>query len=158
AAPVKAAQVPRLVVDWVPRAAPGLAMPALFACRRIAVVEDRRGVARALAGRLSALGLAAAAVASDDGEADGGIDVRALDAVHDPADAVAALERAFQLARAVAPRLSARGGAYVVAGPLPEDQPWLAGLAALARTAALEWPAARARCIAVGGLDRTPAA
>src|SRR5262249_28663616 len=40
------AKVPRLVVDWVPQAAPGLAMPALFACRRIAVLEDAGGVAR----------------------------------------------------------------------------------------------------------------
>ncbi len=160
AAAVKApaARVPRLVVDWVPRAAPGLGMPGLFACRRIVVVEDAGGIGIELARRLAALGLPAVARPTVDDEADGVIDVRALDPVSDPAEATQVMTRAFQLARAIAPRLTARGGAYVVASPLPEEQPWLAGLAALARTAALEWPAARVRSIAVGGLDRTAAA
>jgi NAD(P)-dependent dehydrogenase (short-subunit alcohol dehydrogenase family)/acyl carrier protein len=157
ALPPTSAHVPRLVVDWVPRAAPGLAMPGLFACKRIVVVEDRRGVGRELAQRLLTLGLVAVAQASDDGEADGIIDVRALDGAADPADAQRVLEHGFALARAIGPRMTERAGAYVVAHPLAEDQPWLAGLTALARTALLEWPSARVRAIACGGLDR-PAA
>ncbi len=157
AAPAKAVRLPRLVVDWVARAAPGLGMPGLFACRRIAVVEGSAGIGVELARRLAALGLPAVAVAAVDAEADGVIDLRALAPAGDPDSSVEVMKRAFQLARAVAPRLAAGGGAYVLASPLPEEQPWLAGLAALARTAALEWPAARVRGIAVGGLDRSAA-
>ena len=152
------ARVPRLVVEWTPRALPGLAMPALFACRRIVVVADGGGVAVELANQLVALGLPAVAAAVADAEADGVIDLRALDGAADPTRATLVMKRAFQLARAIAPRFVERGGAYVLVSPLAEEQPWLAGLAALARTAALEWPAARARSIACGGLDRSAAA
>jgi NADP-dependent 3-hydroxy acid dehydrogenase YdfG len=158
AAHAPSARVPRLVVGWAPREAPGLGMPALFACRRIVVVEDAGGVAIELARGLAALGLPAVAAPSVDDEADGVIDLRALAPSIDPASATRVMAEAIHLARAIAPRLSARGGAYVVVQPSPEDQPWLAGLAALARTAALEWPAARARSIACGGLDRAASA
>jgi acyl transferase domain-containing protein/acyl carrier protein len=156
-ATAKPARVPRLAVDWVPRAAPSLAMPGLFACRRIVVVEDAGGVGVELARQLAALGLPAVASAVAPDDADGVIDVRALDPVADPAQAMTVMTRAFQLARSLAPRFTEHGGAYVVALPLPEEQPWLAGLTALARTAALEWPAARVRSIACGGLDRSAA-
>ncbi len=76
----------RLVVDWTERAAPGLSMPALFSCKRIVVVEDAGGVGIALATHLAALGLPAVAVPVVDDEADGIIDVRALDPVADAAE------------------------------------------------------------------------
>jgi malonyl CoA-acyl carrier protein transacylase len=155
---VSSAAIPRLVVDWVPRAAPGLAMPGLFACKRIVILEDRRGVAAELSRGLVALGLSASLASSADAAADGLIDLRALDGAPDPARAIEALTLGFQLAHAIAPRFSEQGGAYVLVHPLADEQPWLAGLTALARTASLEWPRARVRAIACGGLDRSAAA
>ncbi len=152
------ARVPRLVVGWTPQATPGLAMPSLFSCRRVVVVADRGGVGVELARGLAALGLPAVVAATADADADGVINLRALDGGGNPVSATGVMKHAFQLARAIAPRFVERGGAYVVVQPLAEEQPWLAGLAALVKTAALEWPAARARSIACGGLDQSAAA
>ncbi|MBN8615870.1 MAG: SDR family NAD(P)-dependent oxidoreductase [Deltaproteobacteria bacterium] len=77
-------------------------------------------------------------------------------------DALAVTKHAFQVARAIAPKLAAKGsgpsGAFVVVEDLGGDfglsgseRAWLGGLTGLAKTARQEWPRASVRAIDLAG-------
>jgi hypothetical protein len=161
AAPTAARYALRLV-DAPPS---GFALPGLLAARRVAVTDDGRGVAAALVERLTERGIEAAVVTDPAAlapETDGVIVLGGLADVADLDAALAVQRRAFEMARAVAPRLSTEGGFFVTVqdtggdfGLSGTERAWLAGLPALVKTAAQEWPEAGLRALDLerGGRD-----
>lgn len=120
------------------------------------VTDDGRGVAAALAQRLAALGIAAEVRTSVPAEAAGVVFLGGLAAVASISEALDVQRAAFRAARTIAPRLIERGGVFVIVqdtggqfGLSLTEAPraWLAGLAALARTASQEWPKASVKVI-----------
>jgi hypothetical protein len=76
---------------------------------------------------------------------------------------VAVNREALRAARSVAARFAKEGGTFVTVqdtggdfGLSGSERAWLAGPAALARTAAIEWPSAHVRAIDVGRVGRSP--
>lgn len=141
----------------------GLALPGLTA-GLVAVTDDGTGVAPALVRRLAEHGVRAEVVADVPAEACGVVLLDGLREVGSVEDATAANRAAFRAARQAAARLET-GGAFVtvqdtggnfgLADPDPA-RAWLGGLAALARTAALEWPQACVRAIDCARAGRSP--
>ncbi|MEJ3745854.1 SDR family NAD(P)-dependent oxidoreductase [Actinomycetes bacterium KLBMP 9797] len=122
----------------------------------LAVTDDGGGVARAVVERLARHGVRAGVVTDVPPDAAGVLLLDGLADVASPEAAMAVQRRAFQAARAVAARFAAAGGVFVtvqdtggelgLAG-VPAGRGWLGGLAALARTAAREWPRASVKAI-----------
>lgn len=148
--------VRRLQVRPIAAPACGLAMSGL-SDGPLTVVDGGSGLAAAVAAQLATRGIAATAdervPASD---AWGVILLGGMASVSDPGQAASVNRSAFQAARSVAARMSERGGVFVtvqdtggcfgLADPDPA-RAWLGGLAALARTAAREWPQAAVKAI-----------
>ena len=143
----------RYVLEVVPAPAVGLAQPGLLGAERIEVLGGG-ALGGALVDELQARGLPAevATEASADPSAVVFLGTGALSI-----DAAVELQRqAFRAARTAAPRLSVDGGLFVTvqdsggrfgtAGCTPE-QAFSAGLAALVKTAAQEWPTASLKAI-----------
>ncbi len=155
-APIPSAPgVSRYVLDAVATKAGGLTLPGLDG--DILVVPDDSGVAEALVTELKGAGLSVKL-----GEAVG--NERAViflaglsDADGDAADRIAM--RAFQAARVVANDCAAfvtvqdTGGDFGLSGT---GNPWMGGLAGLAKTAAIEWPNAGVKAIDLQRGGRTP--
>jgi NADP-dependent 3-hydroxy acid dehydrogenase YdfG len=148
--------VRRLQVRPIAAPACGLAMAGL-ADGPISVIDGGSGLAPAVASRLTARGIAASAEERAPApDAWGVILLGGMAPVSDPMAAAAVNRAAFQAARSVAARMSERGGVFVtvqdtggcfgLADPDPA-RAWLGGLAALARTAAREWPQAAVKAI-----------
>ncbi|NUS59125.1 MAG: SDR family NAD(P)-dependent oxidoreductase, partial [Streptomycetaceae bacterium] len=145
----------RLVVRTRTTPAPGFAMAGL-AAGPVAVTRDGHGVAEHLAGVLNTHGLTASVVDEVPAHAAAVVHLGALADLGSPVDAHEIQRDAFRTARAVAPRFTADGGVFVVVqdtggdfgldGRAP-DRALLGGIAALARTAAKEWPDARVKAI-----------
>jgi acyl transferase domain-containing protein/NADP-dependent 3-hydroxy acid dehydrogenase YdfG len=160
-APVPAAPVPateRWALRMTRHPALGLSLAGLRAARRVAVTDDGAGIAACVVNGLAAAGVAAEAVAVAEvtGDADAVIFLGGLRAVDTVAEAVAVNREAFGLARAIAPRFSDTGGVFVTVQDTGGDfgmaggdevRAWLAGVAALARTARREWQAATVKVI-----------
>jgi NADP-dependent 3-hydroxy acid dehydrogenase YdfG len=129
------------------------------------VTDDGRGIAALLVRGLNEHGVAARVVAHVDADSQG---VVFLGGLRDVASTEAALEvnrEAFHAARAVAKRFQAQGGVFVTVqdtggtfglegATLPRA--WLGGAAALARTAAHEWPSAAVKAIDCECAGRDP--
>jgi acyl transferase domain-containing protein/NADP-dependent 3-hydroxy acid dehydrogenase YdfG len=158
------AEVARFVVEATTVAPLGLATPGLFGAGPLAVIPDDGGVAALLVARLRAQGVEAEVVERVPDGARGVLHLGGLRAVHGPEDAFAVCRDAFEAARVFARRGREGGGLFVTVqdtgGDLglsgsSGDRAWLAGLAALAKTAAEEWPASSARALDVarGGRD-----
>lgn len=120
------------------------------------VTDDGRGVARALVRRLAERGVATEVRADVPSDAAGVVFLGGLAALTSVSEALTIQRAAFQVARAVAPRMSERGGVFVVvqdtggdfgSSPGEPTRAWSAGLAALARTAEQEWPKASVKAI-----------
>ena len=121
----------------------------------VAVVEDGSGVAQALARELAAAGCASLVVNSPELPSR----VRSLVFLGLVPDSVSASDcnrEAFRYAKAMASRLSAQGGAFFTVQDTGGDfglsgrvaeRAWSAGLSALAKTAAQEWPLATVRAL-----------
>jgi hypothetical protein len=158
-APVPAALVPaadRWVLQMAPRPALGLSLAGLREARRVAVTDDGAGVAAFVVSGLVAAGVAAEAVAQVPDDADAVIFLGGLRAVGTVPEALAVNREAFGLARAIAPRFAQAGGVFVTVQDTGGDfglaggdevRAWLAGVAALARTARREWQAATVKVI-----------
>ena len=170
AVPDVADQSPAVVVRRLPVrpvAAPacGLALAGLRS-GPITVVDGGSGLAPAVAARLDAYGIVTATV-QDLPAPDvwGVILLGGLAPVPDPGHAGSVARSAFRAARTVAAGLTQRGGVFVtvqdtggcfgLADPDP-GRAWLGGLAALARTAAKEWPSAAVKAIDCQRGDREP--
>jgi len=149
------AALSRAVVRVQPAAAPGLALAGLGAAPLV-VVDAGSGVGKALAATLCAQGVAAR-LAETMADTDGGLvylgGLRDV-ATADEADLVAG--EAFGHARAMAARMEAQGGVFVTVqdtagvfgiGAGAGVRSGVGALAALARTAALEWPLAALKAI-----------
>jgi acyl transferase domain-containing protein len=150
----------RQVIRVVPAPARGLATPGLLDARRVLVEDEGTGVGPALVARLVALHVPAELVTQgapgNDADALFYLSLGGLRAAGGIDEAVAVNREALRAARAVAPGFAARGGTFVTVqdtggnfGLDGSERAWLAGVAALARTAALEWPRAQVRALDV---------
>jgi NADP-dependent 3-hydroxy acid dehydrogenase YdfG len=161
------------VSRWAPRAVPaplsGLAMPGL-AAGPLAVTDDGAGVAEELVAQLARHGIRAQVVADPPPGARGLIALDGLRTVTAPHEAESAQRRLFGLARQLAAQMTAEGGIFVTVQDTGGDfglsghglgtspmRGWLGGCAALARTAAREWPRATVKAIDCATAGRSPA-
>ncbi|MEW5848464.1 MAG: SDR family oxidoreductase [Myxococcota bacterium] len=146
----------KLVTEPAP--ACGLAMAGLLGARKIVVTEDGTGVSAALVRELSRRGLAAHVVEAVPEDAEAVIFLGGLRAVRTTDEAIPVNREAFRVARAIASRFAKQGGVFVTVQDTGGDfglsgrhrsRAWLAGVSALARTAAIEWPTAAVKAIDV---------
>ena len=178
ASPARAEATPlaRWTVRAVPAPSTGLAMLGLTA-GPLAVTDDESGIAPLVVDRLAGHGIRADVVAQVPPDAWGVILLDGLRCVAS-VDAALDVERAaLRTARQVAGRMEAEGGVFVTvqdtggdfglcsfssapagAGRTDPTRAWLGGLAALARTAAREWPRASVKAIDCAAAGRPPAA
>jgi NADP-dependent 3-hydroxy acid dehydrogenase YdfG/acyl carrier protein len=178
ASPARAEATPlaRWTVRAVPAPSTGLAMLGLTA-GPLAVTDDEAGIAPLVVDRLAGHGIRADVVAQVPPDAWGVILLDGLRCVAS-VDAALDVERAaLRTARQVAGRMEAEGGVFVTvqdtggdfglcsfssaqagAGRTDPTRAWLGGLAALARTAAREWPRASVKAIDCAAAGRPPAA
>ncbi len=161
------APLSRLAVVSEPSAAVGLAAPGLFGAGAIAVLPDDAGVAPALAKALRARGVAAEVTARAPDGARGVVFLGGLRRVNGLEEALRINGEAFEAARDFAAKARAGGRLFVTvqdtggdlgASGSSGDRAFLAGLGALAKTAAEEWPASCARAIDVACAGREPEA
>ncbi len=122
---------------------------------RVVVTPDGRGVAEALVALLQKRGVKAETLAQVPGDATAVLFLGGLREV-DAESAVAVSREAFAAAQAVAGRFSREGGVFVTVQDTGGDfglsgaggaRAWLGALSGLAKTAAIEWPAAIVRSI-----------
>ena len=146
----------RFVVREVAATVSGRSMLDAVGSGLIAITDDGHGVAAALAQRLGAQGARVAVVETVPPEAAGVVLLDGLRTCNDTSTALGLNRRAFQAARAFAPRASKDGGLFVTVQDTGGDfgvtgvdgeSVWTGGLAALAKTAAQEWPSARVKAI-----------
>jgi acyl transferase domain-containing protein/NADP-dependent 3-hydroxy acid dehydrogenase YdfG len=159
---VMAQPLARGVVRPVPKAAGGSAHRGLGG-GRLVVTEDGIGVATHVAAKLVERGLEAVVAGEVPADAWGVIFLGGLSDAATTADALAVGREAFRVARTIAPGFTTRGGVFVtvqdtggdfgLAGREP-NRAWLGGIAALARTAAKEWPSASVKAIDCARGDR----
>jgi malonyl CoA-acyl carrier protein transacylase len=155
--------VRRLAVRACPAPATGLAVPGL-AEGPVAVTDDGTGVAAEVVDLLAGHGIVATVVAEPPPDARGVVFLGGLSPVDGPGQADAVLRAAFRTARVVARAFSDRGGVFVTVQDTGGDfgldgrcgeRAWVGGVAALARTAGLEWPDAVVKAIDCERADRT---
>jgi acyl transferase domain-containing protein len=162
-APMAQASIGRFALRAVPTAALGLATAGLASARNLVVTDDGAGVGAALIAKLGASGTTARLVHEIPADADAVIFLGGLRAARSTEDVVAVNREALRAARVVAARFAKEGGTFVTVQDTGGDfglsgceRAWLAGPAALARTAALEWSSAHVRAIDIGRVGRSP--
>ncbi|MFT4976257.1 MAG: acyl carrier protein, partial [Myxococcota bacterium] len=150
--PVRALGVGRYGIEVVDAPALGMSQPGLQDGQRVVITSDGSGVAEELVRALGRRGIAARVVTSVPENAEA---VLFLGGLRPTVDA-SVNQEAFLAARAVAGRFTESGGMFVTVQDtggafgltdFPSERAWSAGLAALARTAAQEWPAASVKAI-----------
>ncbi|WTW98513.1 SDR family oxidoreductase [Streptomycetaceae bacterium NBC_01309] len=156
AEPVRPQQtLKRLVVRSLPAPPCGLAM-AGTAAGPVLVVDGGSGLAKAVAAKLEAGGVAAKPTDGPPIPAAGVVYLGGLRAIGTADEATGVLREAFRWARAVAPTLERDGGIFVTVqdtggefglGRADGTRAWLGGMAALTRTAGREWPSASVKAI-----------
>ncbi|WP_394833700.1 SDR family oxidoreductase [Pendulispora rubella] len=158
------ARTQRYVVQERPAPAAGLAQAGLLGAKRVVLTDDGTGVAQALARTLVRAGLPAEVVTEVPEDADAVIFLGGLRPVTSVDEALAVDTEAFHAARAVAKRFSNERGVFVTVQDTGGDfglsgkeplRAWLGGVAALARTAALEWNQASVKAIDVERAGRS---
>ncbi|MFI5782866.1 SDR family NAD(P)-dependent oxidoreductase [Nocardia sp. NPDC051570] len=160
----------RLTPQLVPVSPPGLTLRGLLR-GTVAVTDDGGGIARALIARLRDAGVTAVlATEADTGTVvfmDTVVFLGGLRRISTRDEGMRVEREAFRCARAMASRMTATGGSFVIVqdtggdfglgGSYPE-RAWVGGLAALARTCAREWPDAVVKAIDCECTGRSPAA
>ncbi|MDZ4694642.1 MAG: SDR family oxidoreductase [Deltaproteobacteria bacterium] len=131
----------------------------------VGLTNDGTGVADALAAKLRTRGIRVT-VGLDGATIASVRTVIVLDGLRpfsDPEQAADINLDAFRAARMVAARMESEGGTFITVqdtggnfGALGSSRAWIAGPAALARTAAVEWPKATVRAIDIERGDRSP--
>ena len=151
----------RFDLEAVPAPANGLTLPGLHA-GPVYITDDGAGLNELVAARLRERHIDAHAVAEAPAGAERVVELGGLRDVASIDDAVAANASAFRTARVVAqgtPTLLVTvqdtGGAFGLQ-PIPTHREYLAGLAALARTARQEWPDAAIKTIDLERGNRSP--
>jgi NADP-dependent 3-hydroxy acid dehydrogenase YdfG len=135
---------------------------------RLFVVDEGAGFAGRLAECLREHGVSVTPLTSCDevpDDAEGVVLLGGMARVAEPADGFRRQRAAFRLARRLAPKLGTAGGPFVTVQDTGGDfglagtgeRAWVGGLAALARTAAKEWPQAAVKAIDCARADRTSA-
>ena len=128
-----------------------LAALAALTCMQVACVESRKELTAEEKAKLQAY-----VVSEVPADASVVVFLGGMRAVRDIDDAVAVNREAFRAARAVSARFATEGGVLVTVQDTggdfglhggAETRAWLGGVSALARTAALEWPAASVKAI-----------
>ncbi|MDQ0585710.1 SDR family NAD(P)-dependent oxidoreductase [Streptomyces rishiriensis] len=145
----------RLVLRAFDTPAPGLTLSGL-GDEPIAVTEDGCGTAELVAAKLVDHGFQATAVSTVPAGCRAVVHLGGLAPLSSPEEALELQRDAFRTARSVASDFADRGGVLVtvqdtggdfgLGGRRPE-RAWLGGIAALARTAAKEWPSASVKAI-----------
>lgn len=153
--PAERAELSRLAIRTLNAPAPGLAMAGL-GDEPLAVTEDGSGIAQLVVAKLADHGIHAAVVAGVPADARAVVHLGGLARIDSADDALELQRDAFRAARSVASRFTAQGGLFVTVqdtggnfgldGGQP-DRAWLAGIAALARTVAKEWPEASVKAV-----------
>jgi acyl transferase domain-containing protein/NADP-dependent 3-hydroxy acid dehydrogenase YdfG len=146
--------VRRFAVRAIPAPPTSFALPGLRT-GTIAVTDDGTGVAHALVSKLARCGLRATVAATLPDDASAVIFLGGLRPVTTVDAAVAVNTEAFEVARSVAARMQTSHGLFVTVQDTGDSRgtgatgvrPWLAGLGALAKTAAIEWPGATVKAI-----------
>ena len=150
--------IARYVVREIEAGPVGLSLAGLLGAQRLVVTDDGGGVAVALVAALAHHGVNATLSATVPADADAVVFLGGLRTVASVDEAVAVNREAFHASRAVAARFGEHGGAFVTVQDTGGDfgltgkdgtRAYLAGVAALARTAALEWPKASVKAIDV---------
>ena len=131
--------------------------------RCVAITDDGRGVAGALAERLEASGIEALVVT--EGSRELPVDALiCLDGLSDIDDCVEVHRRVLAAARRAAPEFSRGGGIFVTVQDTGGDfgwtadstSVWRAGISAIAKTAAKEWPECAVKAIDIESAGRSP--
>ncbi len=164
APPDEAGVLTRLVVQSTEREAPGFTMPELRDAAPAYLIPDAHGVAAALAVLLNDAGIAAHVTTEVPRDARAVIFLRGLDAVDSVESAVALNHAAFAVARSLAAGVAQARGAFVTVQDTGGDfsangearRAWSGGLAALAKTAATEWPQVRVKAVDLACSRRSP--
>lgn len=154
----------RLAVRACAAPASGLALPGLSE-GQVVVTEDGTGVASEVVNLLAGHGVRAAVVDEVPPTARGVVFLGGLAEVDRPEQSHAVLHGAFRAARSVARAFTEHGGVFVTVQDTGGDfglsgrcgtRAWLGGIAALARTAAREWPAAVVKAVDCHRGERSP--
>ncbi len=158
--------IARYVVKPIAAPASGLALPGLLSGQPLCIT-GHAGIAPLLAAELLRRGVNATAVAALPDSATACVYLGGLRPLENFEAAAAINREAFQLARALAPRLQSAPGLLVTVqdsgcGPernaIDSVRSWMAGLPALLKTCALEWPLAAVKSIDVDAAGRSPQA
>ena len=159
--------VGRHLILTEPAPALGLAMSGLAHVAEVLITRDDAGVADALVPALERRGLKSRALECREipGDAEAVVYLGGLGAAPSPEGGVTLCLEALSLAHTLASAYTERGGVFLLVQDTGGDfglggaaQPWLSGLAGLARTAALEWPEASVRIVDMERGERSPEA
>jgi len=157
----------RFVAVPVAARACGLAVAGLLGARWVAVTDCGEGLGSHVVRMLGERGVNAEVADAMSGEPDAVLFLGGLRKVGSIDEAIAVNREAFRVAHAVASRFAAKGGLFVTVQDTGGDfgasgrdatRAWLAGVSALARTAAIEWPEAVVKAIDLERADRSPEA
>lgn len=158
APPHEAATPPELgryTQNLVDAPATGLALDGLFD-GPVHVTSDGSDLNEKLVRELRELGVNAIATQRPPAGSDACVFLGGLRPADSPEAGIAVNKEAFIAAKTLAPRLSEGGGIFCTVQdtggsfalePCPRHSPYLAGLAALVRTASQEWPSAALKCV-----------
>ncbi|ORW40551.1 hypothetical protein AWB90_21685 [Mycobacterium paraense] len=159
------AGIARYAVRAIPAPASGMGMPGLYTATTVEIVtthDDQRATADALAAILRTHGINATITSEPSATAQAVIHLGGLHRTAGREDALAANRTAFAHAQRVAATFAEHGGVFVTVqdtggtfGLLTDPGPraWAGGVAALAKTAAQEWPRAQVKAIDIA-VDR----
>jgi acyl transferase domain-containing protein len=157
-------RIGRYVVGTSAAVTSGLAMGGALGARRFVITNEGTGIAQALVRALQERGVSAEVVTDVPADADAVVFLGGLRTLTDVETAIAVNREAFLAARAVASSFTRDGGAFVLVQDTGGDlgiaaneprSAWLAGVAALGRTAQLEWPKASVKAIDIERGGRT---
>ncbi|ORV48110.1 hypothetical protein AWC05_06090 [Mycobacterium florentinum] len=161
------AAIARHAVRAVAAPASGMAMPGLYTAANVEIVATSSGVGEALAAILRTHGISATIVTEPNANAEAVIHLGGLQRTTSRADTLALNRMVFADAQRVATRFEEQGGVFVTVqdtggtfGLLTESgsRAWAGGIAALAKTAAQEWPKAQVKAIDIAAGQLTPIA
>ncbi|MCX4903171.1 type I polyketide synthase [Streptomyces sp. NBC_00878] len=150
-----ATRLVRAITSMRPAPLPGLELAGLRD-GPVIVTDEGTGVAQRLVEKLCGHGIRATVAAEPGAETRGVVLLASLRPAPSPGDAAAVNREAFRVARSAARHMGARGGVFVTVQDTGGDfglggghghRAWLGGPAALARTAAKEWPEARVKAV-----------
>ena len=159
------ATIARYAVRAVAAPASGMGMPGLYSAANVEIVATQDATADALAAILRTHGISATTVTEPSADAEAVIHLGGLRRTATRDDTLAVNRAIFADAQRVAARFQEHGGVFITVqntggtfGLLTEPGPraWAGGIAALAKTAAQEWPKAQVKTIDIAVGQQSP--